>query len=144
MLNTTALIGRLTADPKLTYTPNNVAVAKFTLAVQENYAGADGRKRTDFLQCTAYRKTAELISQYGHKGTLMNVLGRLSAQKYADKTTGEVKYWTGVIVSEFHVLEKRAAQTPDGKMPDEVYYPEAADREVADYSDPRDDYDPFS
>ena len=81
MLNRIDLMGRLTKDPVVRYTGDNVPVASFTLAVDRD--GKD--KQTDFLDCVAWRQTAEFVSKYFVKGSLAVVSGRLQIREWTDK-----------------------------------------------------------
>ena len=84
MLNRVILMGRLTADPELRKTASDLSVTSFTLAVDRNYGkGAD--RQTDFINCFAWRQTAEFISRYFSKGRLMAVEGSLQVRNYVDK-----------------------------------------------------------
>lgn len=80
MLNNINLCGRLTADPELKYTPNGISVIQFTLAVDRDYSGE--QKQTDFINCVAWRQTAEFIAKYFNKGKLMILNGTLQTRKY--------------------------------------------------------------
>lgn len=82
MLNRIILIGRLTKDPELRYTPNGVAVASFSLAVERNFKNANGEREADFIPCVVYRQLAELCSNYLDKGKLAAVDGRLQVRTY--------------------------------------------------------------
>lgn len=77
MLNNVSLMGRLTKDPELRYTPNNKAVATFTLAVDRDYG--DG---ADFINCVAWEKTATFIDQYFIKGKMMALMGRIQTRTW--------------------------------------------------------------
>lgn len=84
MLNRVILMGRLTADPELRKTASDLSVTSFTLAVDRNYGkGAD--RQTDFINCVAWRQTAEFISRYFSKGRLMAVEGSIQVRNYTDK-----------------------------------------------------------
>ena len=85
MLNHIVIMGRLTADPELKRTPNNVAVTTFTLAVERDFKTQDGSKETDFFSIVAWRNTAEFVSKYFSKGRMAAVEGRLQTRKYQDK-----------------------------------------------------------
>ena len=75
MLNRIILIGRLTKDPELRYTPSGVAVAKFTLAVDRNFKNQQGEKETDFINIVVWQKQAENVANYLLKGKLAAVEG---------------------------------------------------------------------
>ena len=81
MLNRVVIMGRLTRDPG-----NNIAVVGFTLAVDRDYSGKDGgEKETDFIDCVAWRNTADFVSKYFTKGRMAVVSGRLQMRKWTDK-----------------------------------------------------------
>ncbi|MCL6563869.1 MAG: single-stranded DNA-binding protein [Firmicutes bacterium] len=82
MLNRIILIGRLTRDPELRYTPQGVPVAAFSLAVDRPYANQQGQRETDFIDCIAWRKLAETIANHLSKGRLVAVEGRLQVRSY--------------------------------------------------------------
>lgn len=76
MLNKIFIMGRLTRDPELRTTNSGTSVASFSLAVDRNYKGADGEKETDFIDCVAWRSTAEFAAKYFTKGRMAVVEGR--------------------------------------------------------------------
>lgn len=84
MLNNVTLMGRLTADPELKQTTSGTAVTSFTLAVDRNYS-KDKEKTTDFINCVAWRNTAEFICRYFKKGQLMALVGSIQVRKYEDR-----------------------------------------------------------
>jgi len=98
MLNRVVLIGRLTKDPELRYTPNGVAVTNFTLAVDRNFKNAQGEKETDFFTCVMYKQLAERCANYLAKGKLASVDGRIQIRTYNDKD-GQ-KHWVTEIIAE--------------------------------------------
>ena len=86
MLNHIVLMGRLTRDPEVRYTQSQIPVASFAVAVDRDYSGRDGaEKQTDFINCTAWRSTAEFIGKYFHQGSMIVVSGRLQSRKYQDR-----------------------------------------------------------
>lgn len=85
MLNNVVLIGRMAADPELRKTQTGVSVLSFTLAVQRNFADADGNRATDWIDCVAWRQTADFISRYFKKGNQIAVEGSLMTRTYQDK-----------------------------------------------------------
>lgn len=98
MLNRAVLIGRLTKDPELRYSPNGVAVSNFTLAIDRRFKNAQGEKETDFIPCIAFKQLAELCANYLAKGKLASVDGRIQIRTYNDKE-GQ-KRWVTEIVAE--------------------------------------------
>ena len=86
MLNHITLMGRLTRDPELRYTQSQTPVASFSLAVERDYSSRDGGERqTDFIDCVAWRSTAEFVSKYFQKGSMAVVSGRLQIRDWTDR-----------------------------------------------------------
>ena len=86
MLNHIVIMGRLTRDPELRYTQSQTPVASFTVAVDRDFGGRDGgEKQTDFIDCVAWRQTAEFVSKYFTKGSMAVVSGRLQIRPWTDK-----------------------------------------------------------
>ncbi|NLI92898.1 MAG: single-stranded DNA-binding protein [Peptococcaceae bacterium] len=96
MLNRVVLIGRLTKDPELRYTPNGVAVASFTLAVDRTYKNAQGERETDFIPCVVFRQLAELCANYLAKGRLAAVDGRIQVRSFEGQD-GQRRWVTEVL-----------------------------------------------
>lgn len=85
MLNKVTLMGRLTRDPELRYTKSETPVASFTLAVDRDFGGKNGgEKETDFIDCVAWRNTAEFVTKYFTKGRMAVVSGRLQVRQWTD------------------------------------------------------------
>ncbi|MBR4425268.1 MAG: single-stranded DNA-binding protein [Oscillospiraceae bacterium] len=86
MLNHIVIMGRLTWDPELRYTQSQVPVASFRVAVDRDYSGRDGgEKQADFIDCVAWRSTAEFVSKYFSKGSMIVVSGHLQIRNWTDK-----------------------------------------------------------
>ena len=85
MLNVAVLMGRLTADPELRHTPSSVAVTNFTLAVDRAYVKSGEERQVDFVDCVAWRGTAEFVTRYFRKGQMMAVHGSIQTRNYTDK-----------------------------------------------------------
>jgi len=86
MLNKIILMGRLTRDPELRYTTqSNMAVCTFTLAVDRNRKSSTGERQTDFLDCVAWGRQAEFVTQWFAKGVMAIVVGQLQTRKWQDK-----------------------------------------------------------
>lgn len=90
MLNHIVIQGRLVKDPELRYTQSNTPVASFTVAVDRDF-GED--KQTDFIDCTAWRKTGEFVSKHFQKGSMIVVSGRLQSRKWEDKDGNKRTSW---------------------------------------------------
>lgn len=109
-MNKVMLIGRLTKDPELRYTPGNAtAVCTFSLAVDRR-ANKDGKKDTDFINIVAFGKTAEIIAQYMTKGRLLSVAGRIQTSSY-DGKDGIKRYKTDVVVDDFQFIDSKGGKT---------------------------------
>ncbi len=106
MINNVTLVGRLTRDPELRYTPSNIAITTFNLAVNRNFKGANGEREADFINCMIWRKQAELFAEWCKKGTLVGITGRIQTRSY-DNQQGKRVYVTEVVADTFQPLEKR-------------------------------------
>lgn len=85
MINTVALMGRLTFEPELRTTPSGVSVLRFQIACDRNFQRAGAERQADFIDCVAWRQTAEFISRYFHKGSMIAVEGSIQTSSYTDK-----------------------------------------------------------
>ena len=86
MLNHIVIMGRLVRDPELRYTQSQIPVTSFSVAVDRDYGGRDGAERqTDFIDCVAWRNTAEFVSKYFTKGSMAAVSGRLQLRDWTDR-----------------------------------------------------------
>ena len=85
MINMVALMGRLTYSPELRSTPNGLAVIRFQVACDRNYQKDSQNRQADFIDCVAWRQTAEFISRYFHKGSMIAVEGTIQTSNYTDK-----------------------------------------------------------
>jgi single-strand DNA-binding protein len=100
-MNLVVLTGRLTRDPELKYAASGKAYCKFSLAVDRAFQ----KDQADFINCTAFGKTAELIGEYLRKGRLCGVQGRIQTDTY--ESNGEKRYSTSVMVDRIEFLESR-------------------------------------
>ena len=101
-INNTILVGRLTRDPELRKTQTGQSVCSFTVAV-DRIPGKDGMEGADFPSCVAWGKTAEILSQYGSKGSQIAIRGRLQTRSYEDKE-GRKVYVTEVVADQVQLL----------------------------------------
>ncbi|MGZ9585955.1 single-stranded DNA-binding protein [Paenibacillus marinisediminis] len=104
MLNRVILIGRLTKDPELRYTPSGVAVTQFTLAVDRPFSSQGGEREADFIPVVTWRQLAETCANYLRKGRLTAVEGRIQVRNY-DNNEGKRVYVTEVIADNVRFLE---------------------------------------
>ncbi len=109
MLNKVILIGRLTKDPEIRVTTSGVSVGTFSLAVNRNFASANGEKETDFFNCVCFRKVAEIVSRYVKKGQLISVDGRIQNRTY-DAQDGTKRYVTEIVCDNVVFLESSRSQ----------------------------------
>jgi len=107
--NKVILMGNLTRDPQLRYTPSQQAVCDFSLAVNRKWKSPDGQDREEvsFIDCTAWGRTAEVINQYCTKGKPLMVEGRLKQDTWDDKTTGQKRSKLNVVVETMQLLGSR-------------------------------------
>ena len=106
-MNKVILIGRLTRDPEMRTTPSGVATTSFSIAVQRNYANAQGDREADFINCVAWRKQAENIAKYCTKGSQVAVDGRIQTRNY-DAQDGTKRYVTEGIADNVTFLGGRS------------------------------------
>lgn len=97
-LNKVILGGRLTADPELKQTPSGVAVCSFTLAINRKFS-KDGQQEADFINCQAWRVTAEFINRYFRKGSSICIIGSIQTRSWQDQN-GQKRFATYVVVDE--------------------------------------------
>ena len=113
MLNKTILMGRFVRDPELRSTPQGESVVSFSLAVDRDYTEQDGTRKADFINCVAWKGTAEFISKYFRKGSMAIVEGRLQTRSW-EGTDGKKGFATEVIVNNIYFGEskKEEAEKP--------------------------------
>ena len=111
-MNKITLIGNLGRDPEMNYTPNGVAVTKFSLAVNRVTRSSTGEKEkeTDWFNIVAWRQLAEICNNYLHKGDKVYIDGRLQQRKYTDKN-GVERTAIDVIASDMEMLSPKPAQS---------------------------------
>ena len=111
MLNRIDIMGRLTRDPELRYTQSQTPVASFTLAVDRDYGGRDGGERqTDFIDCVAWRSTAEFVSKYFQKGSMAVVSGRLQIRDWTDRDNNKRRSAEVVVDNVYFGESKRSRE----------------------------------
>lgn len=104
MINNVVLTGRLTAEPEIKKTPSGISVLSFTLAVGRKYSNS-GEKETDFINCQAWRGSADFLSQYARKGDMIGVEGRIQTRSW-NAPDGSKRYATEVIANSVELLSK--------------------------------------
>lgn len=112
MLNVVALMGCLTADPELRTTPAGVSVTSFTIAVDRSFVKQGEERQADFINCVAWRGTADFIAKYFQKGSLIAVDGSIQTRRYQDKD-GHNRTAFEVVVDNAHFAgSKEKAEKP--------------------------------
>ncbi|TLS35148.1 single-stranded DNA-binding protein [Pseudalkalibacillus caeni] len=106
MLNRVVLVGRLTRDPELRYTPNGVAVANFTLAVNRPFTNQQGDREADFINIVVWRRQAENAANFLKKGSLAGVDGRVQTRSY-ENNQGQKVFVTEVMAESVQFLEPK-------------------------------------
>ena len=106
MINRVVLTGRLTRNPELKTTQNGLSVASFTLAVNRQFTDSQGKREADFINCVIWRKSAENLCKFTHKGSLIGIDGRIQTRSY-DNKDGQRVYITEVVVDSFSLLESK-------------------------------------
>lgn len=152
MLNVAVLMGRLTADPELRHTPNDIAVTSFTVACDRSYVKAGSERLTDFFDIVAWRGTAEFICKYFRKGQLVAIQGSMQTRTYTDKDGNKRKAFE-IVADNAHFAEPKrdgtASSAPAPAKPaaphrEEPAAPAYASGDTGDFQEiPSDDDLPF-
>lgn len=124
-MNKVCLNGRLTKDIELRHTQSDVTIAQFTLAVTRKFKNSNGDYESDFINCIAYKKTAELMNEYVKKGDLIGIEGRIQTRSYENQE-GKKIYVTEVIVESVDFLASKKEEKPKEepvkqKLSDDVF-----------------------
>lgn len=105
-MNKAILVGNLTKDPELTTTQSGINVARFTVACQRKYANENGERDCDFINCVAWRTSAEFIHKYFKKGNKIGIVGTIQTRSY-DAEDGTKRYVTEVVVEESEFVQSK-------------------------------------
>ena len=120
-LNVAVVVGRITHDLDLRYTPSNVAVLSFTVACGRSYVKAGTERQTDFIDVVAWRSTAEFISKYFKKGSQIAVQGSIQTRSYTD-SQGNKRKAVEIVADNVHFVDSKASQqnnqTYESTMPE--------------------------
>ena len=106
MLNKVILMGRFTRDPELRSTPQGVSTCAFSIAVDRNFVRQGEERKADFINCVAWRQTAEFISKYFRKGSMVALEGSIQTRTW-DDSEGKKRYATEVIVNQVYFAESK-------------------------------------
>jgi len=112
-LNKVQLIGYVGQDPDIKYTGTGTAVANLSIATTESWKDKDGeqQERTEWHRLVAWKKLAEIIQQYVHKGSRIYVEGKLQTRSWDDEKSGTKKYMTEIVIDQMLMLDNKGAQT---------------------------------
>lgn len=119
VINRVVLVGRLTKDPELRYTPSGVPMTRFTVAVNRTFSNQQGDREADFIGCIAWRKQAENLANFMKKGSLIGVEGRIQTGSFEGQD-GKRVYTTDVVADAVQFLEPRSTGGGAG-MPNQQY-----------------------
>ena len=107
MLNCAIIMGRLTADPELKTTSNGTSITRFTVAVDRNFTPQGQEKQADFINCIAWRQSAEFITKYFHKGSMIAIQGEIRTGSYTAQD-GSKRYTTEIQVDRANFCGSKA------------------------------------
>ena len=119
MINNVVLVGRMTRDAELHYTPQNQAVATFTLAVNRNFKNQSGEREADFINVVIWRQQAENLANWAKKGALIGITGRIQTRNYENQQ-GQRIYVTEVVADIFQLLESRNKSANHSSMDEQM------------------------
>ena len=141
MFNLVVLTGRLTADPELKTTPNGISVTTFSIAVDRRYRSGEERQ-TDFINIVAWRQTAEFISKYFQKGSMIGIEGSIQTRRYQDKN-GNNRTACEVIANNVQFVESKRDSSAPSDSGEPASFSNAGANDFADLGDATDDDLPF-
>ena len=139
-MNKVILVGNLTRDPEYQTTPNGVALARFSIAVQRKFTNAEGNREADFINCIAWRGQADFVNKYFKKGSKLGLTGSLQTRSY-EANDGSRRTVTEVVVDD---VEFVGPKQEDGAREFAQDEPQAVDNEEKPSLQPVEDDDlPF-
>ena len=131
-MNKVILMGRLTKDVETRTTPNDVTVARFSIAVNRRYKDQSGDYPVDFINCVAWRQTAEFVSRYFSKGSMISVVGSIQTRTWEDENQKK-QYATDINVEEVYFCgSKNDGAQPPTQQPSTTQTPDFDMNEFAD------------
>ena len=111
-MNKVVLVGRLTKDVELRTTPQGVSVCSFSIAVNRRFKNANGEYEADFINCVAWRQTAEFLSKYFSKGRMVGISGSIQTRSW--EKDGERRYATEVLAEEAYFVDSKSSDSTSG------------------------------
>ncbi len=133
-MNVVALMGRLTYEPELRSTPNGVSVMNFQIACDRQYQAKGEERQADFIDCQAWRQTAEFINRYFHKGAMIAIEGTLQTNNFTDKN-GNKRKTTTVIVNNVSFCGSKQDSKPSLDISNDTYSQPAPTYAAPEHSD---------
>lgn len=124
MLNTVNVMGRLTRDPEIRRTQSGTAVASFTIACERDFSN-NGEKETDFIDCVAWKNTADFIGKYFTKGSMIVINGRLQSRSWTDKD-GRNRKTVEILANSVYFGESKKSAETSGRPDSALAYPAPA------------------
>lgn len=141
MFNLVVLTGRLTADPELKTTPNGYSVTTFSIAVNRRYRAGE-ESQADFINIVAWRQTAEFVTRYFKKGSMIGIEGSIQTRKYTDKN-GNNRTAFEVVANNVQFVESKRDAAPAQESDNAVSFSNAGANDFTDLGDASDDDLPF-
>ena len=120
MLNKVSVMGRLVRDPELRRTNSGTAVASFTIACDRDFKSDGGEREADFIECVAWRNTAEFVSKYFAKGRMAVVSGRLQTRNWTDKE-GNKRKATEIVAESVYFCDSKREELQSYAAPQESF-----------------------
>ena len=114
-MNKVQLVGRLTKDPEVKLTTNQTAYCNFTVAVDRRFKDKDGQRQSDFINCVAWKQTADFIKKYFSKGSRIGICGSIQTRSY--EKDGQKVFVTEVLVDEVEFVESTKAEAKEENRP---------------------------
>lgn len=140
MINSAVLMGRLTYEPELRATPSGVSVIRFQIACDRQFQAKGEERKTDFIDVTAWRQTAEFISRYFHKGSMIAVEGSIQTENFTDKD-GSKRKSVEVVANNVSFCGPKAENNSDSDTPFNQPAPSYAEADESDFEEIADDDD---
>ena len=128
MLNKAILMGRLTRDPELKYSASNMAICRFSVAIDRRFAKQGEERGTDFISVVSFGKTAEFVSKYFEKGRMINVVGSIQTGSY--EKDGKTVYTTDIIADEVNFCGDKKGDGARGESRDGGFMPVDTDDDL--------------
>lgn len=114
-MNKVQLVGRLTKDPEIKLTSNQTSYCNFTVAVDRRFKDKDGQRQSDFINCVAWKQTADFIKKYFSKGSRIGICGSIQTRNY--EKDGQKVFITEVLVDEVEFVESTKAEAKEEHRP---------------------------